>query len=377
METISRHQLLAISIIYQIGTTIIFGFAAGAGRDSWLAVLISTLLGTVVVLIYVSITELNPGLTYIECYPKQFGKWLGTPLAWLHPMLFLYIAGRIVADINNLVPSTILPGTPSWAILVVFMIVITYSLYLGIRALGRLAEFMLPILCIIFVIEVILIISSGVVATDNLFPLIDKGWGRVWKVVWPLGIIQSYGESLALALVWTSIQPKGKVARTMAISTLISGSFIALTDVMAITVFGEEIFKRATYPMYGIIQSISVADFITQLDATGVLYFCFMAFVKTSIYLFAAIRSIQKLTYTSTNRIFIVPVVIIAFVFGFTMAPNVIHHFSVVEKVVPFSPLYLSLMIFFPIVLMFVSWMRRRNTSSGAGAIKANADDMQ
>jgi len=377
METITRHQLLAISIIYQIGTTIIFGFAAGAGKDSWLAVLISTLLGTIVVLVYVKITELNPGLTYIETYPKQFGKWLGTPLAWLHPMLFLYIAGRIVADIKNLVPSTILPGTPSWAILVVFMLVITYCLFLGIKAMGRLAELMLPILGIIFLIEVILIISSGVVVLENLSPLIDKGWGPVWKVVWPLGIIQSYGESLALALVWTSIQPKGRVGRIMVISTFISGSFIAFTDVMAITVFGEEIFKRATYPMYGLIQSISVADFITQLDATGILYFCFMAFFKTSIYLYAAIRSIQNLTYTRTNHVFILPVVIIAFVMGLTMAPNVIQHLAVVEKVIPYSPIYLSLMIFIPIVLMFVSWMRKRNTSSRADAIQANADEVQ
>ncbi|REK76893.1 GerAB/ArcD/ProY family transporter [Paenibacillus paeoniae] len=360
MDTISRHQLLAISIIYQIGTTIIFGFASGAGRDSWLAVLISTVLGTAIIMVYVSVTHLNPGLTYIECYPKQFGKWLGTPIAWLHPLLFLYIAGRIVADINNLVPSTILPGTPSWAILAIFIIVIGYALFLGLKVMGRLAEIILPLLGLIYVVEVVLILSSGVIDLDNLFPLLDKGWNRVWKVVWPLGIIQSYGESLALAMIWTSVKPKGRVGRTMILSTLLAGSFIAYTDAMAVSVFGEEIFKRATYPMYALIQAINVADFITQLDATGVLYFCFMAFLKTYIYLFAAIRSIQKLTYAQSNRSFIMPVTVIAFVLGLTMAPNVIVHITVVEKIVPYSPIYLSLMIFIPMVLMAVSWLRRK-----------------
>ncbi|REK76897.1 hypothetical protein DX130_07710 [Paenibacillus paeoniae] len=161
-------------------------------------------------------------------------------------------------------------------------------------------------------------------------------------------------------MVWTSVKPKGRIGRTMLLSTLLAGSFIAYTDAMAISVFGEEIFKRATYPMYALIQAINVADFITQLDATGVLYFCFMAFLKTYIYLFATVQSIQKLTYTQTNRRFIVPVCIIAFVLGFTMAPNVIVHFTVVEKIVPYSPIYLSLMIFVPMVLMAVSWMRRK-----------------
>ncbi|MEK8127146.1 endospore germination permease [Paenibacillus filicis] len=366
MDTISRHQLLAISIIYQIGTTIIFGFAAGAGRDSWLAVLISMLLGTALVWVYASITELNPGLTYIECYPQQFGKWIGTPIAWLHPLLFLYIAGRIVADIKDLVPSTILPGTPSWVILVVFIGVIAYGLVLGISVMGKLAEIILPLLFFIYLIEVILIISSGVVELGNLFPLLDKGWGRIWKVVWPLGIIQSYGESLALALVWTSVKPRQRIRKTMVVSTMIAGTFIAFTDAMAVAVFGEEIFKRATYPMYALIQAISVADFIAQLDATGVLYFCFMAFVKTFIYLFATIRCIQKLTRIRSNRVFIVPVVIIAFLLGISMAPNVVVHIAVVEEVIPHDPIYLSLMFVLPMLLLLVSWMRRKRKAKSA-----------
>ncbi|WP_162341763.1 GerAB/ArcD/ProY family transporter [Paenibacillus paridis] len=361
MEIISRHQLLTISIIYQIGTTIIFGFAAGAGRDSWLAVLISTFFGTVLVWMYTRITHLNPGLTFIECYPAQFGKVIGTPIAWLHPLLFLYIAGRIVADIKSLVPTTILPGTPPWVILLFFMVVISYGLFLGIEVMGKLAEIILPIILLIFLIEVILIISSGVVHLENLTPILDKGWGRIWSVVWPLGIIQSFGESLALALVWTLMNERARVGRTMILSSLFAGLFIAFTDAMAVVVFGEEIFKRATYPLYALVQAISVSDFIAQLDATGVIYFCFMAFLKTYIYLFATIRSIQKLTYARRSRVFIFPVVSIAFVLGMTMAPNVVEHIAVVQKVIPYDPLYLSLMMVFPFLLFCVSWIRQKN----------------
>ncbi|GGG70630.1 GerAB/ArcD/ProY family transporter [Paenibacillus radicis (ex Gao et al. 2016)] len=366
MEIISRHQLLTISIIYQIGTTIIFGFASGAGRDSWLAVLISTCLGTAVVWIYTRITHFNPGLTYIECYPAQFGKLLGTPIAWLHPLLFLYISGRIVADIKNLVPTTILPGTPPWVILLFFMLVISYGLFAGIEVMGKLTEIILPIILLIYLIEVILIFSSGVVHFDNLSPLLDKGWGRIWEVVWPLGIIQSFGESLALALVWTLMNERKRVGRTMIISSLFAGLFIAFTDALAVAVYGEEIFKRATYPMYALIQAISVSDFITQLDATGVIYFCFMAFLKTYIYLFATIRSIQKLTYSNSSRVFIFPVVLIALFMGLTMAPNVVEHIAVVQKVIPYNPIYLSLMIVFPVLLFLVSWIRNKSGTAAS-----------
>ncbi|GAA3313383.1 hypothetical protein GCM10020331_003370 [Ectobacillus funiculus] len=54
-----------------------FGFASGAGRDAWLAVLISSFLGMIIMLIYLLLMRMQPGLTLIEWYPAQLGRWLG------------------------------------------------------------------------------------------------------------------------------------------------------------------------------------------------------------------------------------------------------------------------------------------------------------
>jgi spore germination protein KB len=90
MKRISLSQLFTLTVFFQIGTTIIFGFGASAGRDAWIVTIISFILGSIAIGIYLILMKLHPGLTLVEWFPAQFGKWIGTPIAWLYPLLFLY-----------------------------------------------------------------------------------------------------------------------------------------------------------------------------------------------------------------------------------------------------------------------------------------------
>ncbi|WP_157382163.1 GerAB/ArcD/ProY family transporter [Schinkia azotoformans] len=44
MEQISLYQLFVLTVFFQIGTTIIYGFGAAAGRDAWIVTILSFLL---------------------------------------------------------------------------------------------------------------------------------------------------------------------------------------------------------------------------------------------------------------------------------------------------------------------------------------------
>ncbi|PAE29721.1 hypothetical protein CHI07_07825 [Paenibacillus sp. 7884-2] len=118
MERISTYQLFTITVFFQLGTSVIFGFATSAGRDAWVAILISTLLGLPLISMYIVLMKLNPGLTVVEWFPAQLGKWIGMPIAWLYPLLFIYISARILSDVKSIIPDTILPNTPPWAVVI-------------------------------------------------------------------------------------------------------------------------------------------------------------------------------------------------------------------------------------------------------------------
>lgn len=359
MESISNQQLYVLTVLYQIGSTIIFGFASTAGRNAWLAVLISTAIGSLIILLYTLIMRMNPGLTLVEWYPEQFGKWLGTPISWIYALLILYLLARGIGDLRFLVPITILPRTSIFIVLTAFGLLQAYAVFSGIEVIARLGQLFLPLIFILFFVEVIFIFSSGIMDIHNLQPIAGNGWKPIWNSVWPLGISQSFGESIELAMIWPLVKQPEKIIKTTLLATITAGLFIAVFDAMAIATLGEGIFKNSIYPFYTLIQQISVGDFIENLDAIEVLYFLTTLFFKTSIHVFVGVRAIQQLTLVPNGRIFVLPVVLIGLYLGMTMASNVSAHIEAGLKIIPYN-LLIPLFLILPGILFVVTIIRQQ-----------------
>lgn len=359
MERISNFQLFTITVFLQIGTTVIFGFASAGGRDAWLSIFISTVIGMSIILLYTAIMEMNPGLTLVEWFPAQFGRWLGIPLAWLYPLLFLYVAGRIFSDLKSLIPATLLPGTPPWFVVISMLLVIVYCLFSGIEVLARFTEYLLPVLLLLFILEIILLFSSGVVDFKHVHPILGQGWGKIWSAVWPTGITQTFAETLVLAMLWPSVKKPEKSRKTTLIATLLSGLTIAAFSLMSILVLGEGIVSHTVYPLYVLVRQISIADFLENLDAMVALTMIITAYVKVTIYLFAAIRAIQILLNMLDNRLIIFPVVVVTYLLGMTMSQNINEHFYVGLTAFPLY-VWVPLLIILPIPLLIVTVIRKK-----------------
>ncbi|MDM8150084.1 GerAB/ArcD/ProY family transporter [Priestia megaterium] len=359
MERISAFQLFTLTIFLQIGTTVIFGFASPAGRDAWLAILISTILGMLVILLHTYLMELNPGLTLVEWFPAQLGRWLGMPLAWLYPLLFLYCIGRIFSDLKALIPATILPGTPPWFVVVTILIVIIYCVFSGIEVLARFTEYLLPVLFLLLAIEVILLFSSGLVDLKNMLPILGQGGGKVWRTVWPTDITQTFAETLTLAMIWPLVKSPEKIRKITIVATIVSGLTIALFSFMEVSVLGEDIVQRTVYPLYLLVKQITIADFLENLDALVALNMVVFAYIKVTIYFFAAVRSIQLLLNMNDGRSLIFPVALVTYFFGMTMSRNINEHLYIAIKIFPLY-LWMPLVIILPIVLLIVTLIRKK-----------------
>ncbi|WP_169089098.1 endospore germination permease [Paenibacillus sp. PL91] len=357
MNKITVYQLFTITFIFQLGTTIIFGFGGSAGRDAWIAALFSCCLGVFIVLIYIALMRMNPGLTLVQWFPAQLGRWIGTPLAFLYPLMFLYIVGRIIADIRDMVSTTVLPSTPLLIISGVFAFIIAYCVYSGIEIVARLGEMILPIVLIMFCIEVIFLLSSNVLHINNLLPVFEYGWEPVLKVVYPTGITQSFGETLVLAMFWPETKRPEKVMKITLLATILSGIMVTCFDVLAILVFGG-MFSGLVYPLYTLLSLISIGHFIENLQMFGVLYFLMTALLKSVVYMFAAVRGIQQLTNMKGYRVLVIPAFAISLFLGMTLSKNIsehiyYHHF---EILVPY--VWVPLLIVLPTILLIVTWLR-------------------
>ncbi|AIQ47479.1 spore gernimation protein [Paenibacillus sp. FSL R7-0273] len=360
MVRISSYQLFTITFLYQLGTTIIFGFAAGTGRDAWIVTILSSIAGMIIISMYLALMNMNPGLTLVEWFPKQFGKWIGIPIAWLYPLSFLFDAGRGVGALRDLVPTTLLPKTPPVVIVVAFLLVLIYGLYLGIENVARLGEILTPIILTLFGLEIVLLLNSHIIEFKLLLPVLWDGWAPVLKSVYPEGINQTYGESIALAMIWTLAKPQKKVWRITMTATILASIFFLLSDVLAITVFGDAFFKRSIYPLYSLTGMVNIGGFITNLNPFVVVYFISTTFIKLYIKLYAALLGFKVLLKLSSIRPLIWPAAACTLLIGFTISTNIINHIYVMAVRIITPYVWVPLFMVIPAILLLVTWIRRK-----------------
>lgn len=357
MESISSYQLLVLTVLYQIGTTVIFAFGSSAGRAAWISVLISTVVGVFIISIYLLLRKLNPGLTLVEWYPRHFGKWIGTPISWMYALQFIYVGGRIIGDLMSLVPNTILTRTPPVVYLSLLLLVVAYGLFGGIEIIARLGELFLPFLFLIILVDIIFILGSDVIYFQYMKPILGKGWSNILNTVWPLGITQTFGQSIEFAMIWPLVKEQNKIAKFTILATIISGVFIATLDFFAVFALGESTFSRSIFPVYRLVRLINIGDFLENLDAFSVLLYLATAFFKISMHIYAAIRSIQILTYSKSNKVFIFPVIILVLYVGMNMASNVSEHIYAGLIILPYN-LWILLFFILPILLLLVTLIK-------------------
>lgn len=361
---ISAYQLFSITFLFQFGTTIIFAFEATVGRDAWMVTLLSFIIGIMLVAMYLGIMQLNPGLTLVEWFPRQFGKWIGIPIALLYPCVFLLDAARIIGDLRDLVPTTILPNTPPLVLIIVFGALALYGLTLGIENISRLGQILLPILVGLFFLELIFLLFSDIVNWELLKPFLWKGWVPVIKTTILQGITQTYGESIALAMIWVMVDKKSKVWKATLISTAFVFFLILLLDIFSITVFGDVLFQRLVYPFYSLSGMVNIQGFITNLNPFAVVTMISTAYFKLVIKMYAALTGIQILLRLKKGRRLILPAVLLIIILGMTLDNNVTEHISIISFQVVTPYVWIPIYIGLPLLLFVVSLIRHKLKSA-------------
>lgn len=359
MERISLYQLFVLTVFFQIGTTIIFGFGASAGKDAWIVTIISTVLGLSAIGVYLTLMYFNPGLTLVEWFPAQFGKWIGIPLAWNYPLLFLYEAGRGLNDVKYMTTSLILEDTPFWAILILMLLAISFLQLCGIEVLGRIGEIFLPYFLLMIFLIILLLFFSDVLKVENLQPVIKGGWLPIWKASFPLGASQGFAQTLEFAMIWTLVNSDRKsIVKTTFFATMFSGIVILITVIMIITGIGEYFYKSEIYPMFSLVSKVNIGGVIKNLDVFAVLLFIISSFFKITLHLFFAIRGIQLLAKIKNSHKIIIPIAILSIYLGYSISLNSQEHLKVAFEVFPYN-LWIPFLWVLPVLLLFVTLIKK------------------
>jgi spore germination protein KB len=215
------------------------------------------------------------------------------------------------------------------------MMLVIYTAHAGLEVLCRVAGVLLPLLIAFILLETLFLMASGSLRAEYLMPVFGEGFQRVAENIWPIGVMQSYGESIEMAVFWCLLNKRGHLGRISVGATLFAGLFIVLFDVLSITALGDHLFQEMMLPAFTTLKLASIAGFLENLDALGSLYFICTAFIKISVHVLAAALCIRELTFAGKNNAAIWISASSAYVVGMTMASNFSEHLHVGIKIIP------------------------------------------
>ncbi|WP_182007560.1 GerAB/ArcD/ProY family transporter, partial [Priestia aryabhattai] len=286
---ISASQLFILMVLFELGSSLLVPIAIDVKQDAWLAILLGMAGSFVLFLVYYKLHSYYPDLLPTEYMQKIMGKWIGTVLAFVYILYFMYDAARVLRDFGSMLLTFAYTETPLFIANALLMLVIIYTIRKGIEVVARSGEILFIFMYILAIMGFILIVCSGLIDFTNLKPVLEEGILPVLKVASTQTIYFPFAEAIVFIMILPYLKNQEKAKATMLCATGLSGINLTITMLINISVLGVNLTERSQFPLLSTVQSIQVADFLERLDVFFMLGLIIGGFIKISVLLYAAV----------------------------------------------------------------------------------------
>ncbi|MFC0270637.1 GerAB/ArcD/ProY family transporter [Metabacillus herbersteinensis] len=354
MVKISKGQLLALIILYEIGSTTLYALGIEAKQDAWLAILIAMIVGWGLLWIYTQIQQAYPDQHLGNIFVPVCGKWIGSSLVLLYALYFFVDASFNFWEFGDTTVLLVLDGTPLSPILVVTLIVMMYAVFLGIEVIARTGEIFIPYVLFLLVSIFVLVILSGRPEFSRLQPIVENGMMPVIHAAIPQIVSFPFGEVIVFLVYWKYVDVKRGIFKTSLIAVSISGTILMIASIMMITTLGVELTSFTTIPLRELIMAENL-----RIDALVVISFFIGGFFKMTLNFYASVLLIQSLFSIQNLKWIILPAGICILGFSMTIFPNI-----VVQRWLGFEIMnvYIHpvLQVIIPCLLLLIIWLKQK-----------------
>jgi spore germination protein (amino acid permease) len=293
MQQISQKQLGFFLYFQVIGLGIlVYPITIGQSvvRDAWLVGFTYMIAAAFVTAVVAWFAHIFPGQTLISGLRSAFGSWLGSLLGvWV--LFWLYLVACIDAFETTLfLNTTLFPNTPNYVITALFIIPISYAVYMGVEVLGRLAEIISPVGVALTMLLFLLALKNAHIS--YVTPVLADGMSPVLRgsaFPWAAGM----KFIVALFLVPT-LNKAGKLGRTL----MLAGICVGLTGVFiegATTLVLGQTRGSSSYPLLEVVRTIRIGSFVERLDTIFVSLLIVTIFVNLTVLHYCIACGLQQL----------------------------------------------------------------------------------
>lgn len=357
--SISGFQFFCIIFLFEIGSASLISIAADANQDAWISLLIAIIAGCILFWVYIKLYEEFPTLPFTAYIQIILGKHIGKILSIIYIVYFIYIAGRVLRDFEELLVITLYNATSLIAIGILMLFLVMYTMVKGFEVFARLTEICFMIVIVIFVTVVAFEFIAKIVHFQNLRPVLEHGVSPVLKAAFPLTVTFPFGEIITFSMLMPFLK-KQSDAMKIGIPALIAGGCILLViTILNLAILGVSVVERATYPILTAVSYINIANFIQRLDSVLVIVIVVGGFMKVTVFFFCAIIGAAELFNVKKTNKLMYPISVIILLISVLMAPNYLAHYREGLDYVPYY-LHIPLQIVIPCLLLIIVYIQKK-----------------
>jgi spore germination protein (amino acid permease) len=269
-------------------------FMRPGGRDSWIAIIITSILISAYFIYIVSVCRKTNTYSFYKIFCGAFGNILGTVLLLVYlSALFITLVESSSAEANSMHTNMLL-NTPQWFFLIFFIFPALYTIKKGKVAV-------ISVTCIGIVLIIIAGINLAMLTAKYknyryLFPVFKNGITTGFL----LSIVKSLGLYSSIAIVFpylSEIQENKKLIRhsLLGLIFLIQMQIISVTGI--IMTFGINRGNLISYPKLIQTQRVSLFDFLDAGELFVMLQIVGGWFIKYILTFFAAAKLLKDMNF--------------------------------------------------------------------------------
>ncbi len=346
-EIISSKQGAAMMLMFTIGSTLIIGGSRQARQDAWISILLSMLMALPIYLIYARILRLFPNKGLFDIVEELFGKVFSKIIILLFTWYFFHLASMIIRNITEFIQIASFPETPQFFVALLIGILCIYIVKSGIEVLGRLVEFILPIVLLIILLTIMASIPK--MNWMNIKPVLYNGWQPVISRSFYLFSFP-FAETIIFTIIFSTLPTKSNPYKIYLLNLIISSLLLLLISLRNILILGNFNVIRYYFPTYTVVSLIHLGEFLDRIEIIVSAIFVFSSIIKTSLCLFATSIGTAKLFHLDNYKPLASPLCLLILNVSFILYQNAMEMFNWLE-------IYSYYALLFQLVLPIFIWI--------------------
>ncbi len=291
-EQISKSQAYILIIAFMIGTTSALSSYSESKQDTWIALLMTLVLVTPVVIIYGSILNNHPGKDLFQILEHIFGKITGKIIGALYTFYFFHLGAICIRNMTEFIQVSSFPETPQYLTALFIGSLTIYILKSGLEVMARTNRFITPFLIFILIITLLFVIPRA--NPTNFLPILENGWLPVIKHSF-LILTFPFGETILFMSFFNTIEEKKKASKVYLKGVYLGGLTLFSVIIRNILILGFPGLSSSTFPSFDAVSLINIGDFVRGIEVIIAIVITMAGFMKVAVCSFASCIGIARL----------------------------------------------------------------------------------